>query len=43
MTTPIVTDITRKPEPVAHDPFIDDLRPESGDQHQAGTRKEPPR
>ena len=27
MSTPTVTPITRKLEPVAHDPFIDDLRP----------------
>jgi hypothetical protein len=26
MRTPIVTEITRRPEPVAHDTFIDDLR-----------------
>jgi hypothetical protein len=43
MTTPIVTPITRKPQPVDHDPFIDDLRAVRGDQHQAGTRREPPR
>ena len=27
MSTPTVTPITRKLEPVARDPFIDDLRP----------------
>jgi hypothetical protein len=43
MTTPIVTPVTRKPEPVDHDPFIDDLRTVRGDQHQAGTRREAPR
>jgi hypothetical protein len=26
MRMPIVTEITRRLEPVAHDPFIDDLR-----------------
>ena len=26
MSTPKVTDITRRPQPVVHDPFIDDLR-----------------
>jgi hypothetical protein len=26
MTTPIVTEITRRLEPIAHDPFIDGLR-----------------
>jgi hypothetical protein len=26
MTTPIVTEIIRRPEPVDHDSFIDDLR-----------------
>ena len=26
MTTPIVTEITPRSEPVVHDPFIDDLR-----------------
>jgi hypothetical protein len=26
VTTPIVTEIRPKPEPVARDPFIDDLR-----------------
>jgi hypothetical protein len=26
MSTPIVTEIRPKPEPVAHDPFVDDLR-----------------
>jgi hypothetical protein len=43
MTTPIVTSITRKPQAVEHDPFIDDLRTVRGDQHQAGTRREAPR
>jgi hypothetical protein len=43
MTTPIVTPVTRKPEPVDHDPFIDDLRTVRGDQHQAATRREAPR
>jgi hypothetical protein len=26
MSTPTVSEITRRPEPVAHDAFIDDLR-----------------
>jgi hypothetical protein len=26
MSTPTVIEITRRPEPVVHDPFIDDLR-----------------
>ena len=26
VSTPIVTEIRPRPEPVAHDPFIDDLR-----------------
>jgi hypothetical protein len=26
MSTPTVIEIVRRPEPVAHDPFIDDLR-----------------
>jgi hypothetical protein len=26
MSTPRVTEIIRRPEPVVHDPFIDDLR-----------------
>ena len=26
MSTPVVTEIVPRPEPVAHDPFIDDLR-----------------
>jgi hypothetical protein len=26
VSTPIVTEIVPRPEPVAHDPFIDDLR-----------------
>jgi len=26
MSTPTVTEIIRRPEPVAHDPFVDDLR-----------------
>lgn len=26
MSTPTVNEITRRPEPVAHDAFIDDLR-----------------
>jgi len=26
MSTPTVTEIILRPEPVAHDPFIDDLR-----------------
>ena len=26
MCTPTVTEITRRPEPVAHDTFIDDIR-----------------
>jgi hypothetical protein len=43
MSTPIVTPITRKPQAVEHDPFIDDLRAVRGDQHQAGTRREAPR
>ena len=43
MTTPIVTPVTRKPEAVEHDSFIDDLRTVRGDQHQAGTRRELPR
>jgi hypothetical protein len=43
MTTPIVTEITRRPEAVVHDPFIDDLRTVRGDQHATETRKEPPR
>jgi hypothetical protein len=43
MTTPLVTPITRKPQAVEHDPFIDDLRTVRGDQHQPGMRKEPPR
>jgi hypothetical protein len=43
MTTPIVTPVTRKPEPVDHDPFIDDLCTVRGDQHQADTRREAPR
>lgn len=33
MTTPIVTEIPSRAEPVTHDPFIDDLartRPEAG-------------
>ena len=42
MTTPIVTPVARKPEPVVHDPFIDDLRTVRGDQHQAGPRSEAP-
>ena len=43
MTTPIVTPVNRRPEAVDRDPFIDDLRTVRGDQHEAGTRKEPPR
>ena len=43
MTTPIVIPVTRKPQAVEHDPFIDDLRTVRGDQHQADARKEPPR
>jgi hypothetical protein len=27
MTTPTVTELIRRPEPVVHDPFIDGLRP----------------
>jgi hypothetical protein len=27
MSTPTVTEITRRPEPVVHDTFIDDLAP----------------
>jgi hypothetical protein len=30
MSTPIVTEIVSRPEPVAHDPFIDDLRSSAG-------------
>jgi hypothetical protein len=26
VSTPVVTEIVPRPEPVAHDPFIDDLR-----------------
>jgi hypothetical protein len=43
MRTPIVTEITRRPEPVAHDTFIDDLRAARGSGHAADARKEPPR
>jgi hypothetical protein len=43
MTTPTVIPVSRRPEAVAHDPFIDDLRPVRSDQEPAGTRKEPPR
>jgi hypothetical protein len=42
MSTPTVTEITRR-EPLAHDTFIDDLRPVQGPDPRAGTRKEPPR
>jgi hypothetical protein len=27
VSTPTVIEITRRPEPVVHDPFIDDLSP----------------
>jgi hypothetical protein len=43
MTTPIVTEITRRLEPVAHDPFIDGLRAARGTEQEAGARKERPR
>jgi hypothetical protein len=43
MTIPTVIPVTRKPQAVDHDPFIDDLRAVRGDHHQAGTRREPPR
>jgi hypothetical protein len=43
MTIPTVIPVARKPQAVEHDPFIDDLRTVRGDQHQAGTRREPPR
>ncbi len=39
MSTPIVTEITRRPEPSVHDTFIDDLRAALS----AGARKEPPK
>ena len=38
MSTQTVTEITRRPEPVVHDPFIDDLRePYGGDRHQSAS------
>jgi hypothetical protein len=43
MTIPTVIPVNRKPEPVDHDPFIDDLRTVRGDQHRAGTPREAPR
>jgi hypothetical protein len=43
MRTPIVTQITRHLEPVAHDTFIDDLRTAPGSERCAETRKDPPR
>jgi hypothetical protein len=42
MTRPTVTEITRR-EPLAHDTFIDDLRPVRGADPQVETLKEPPR
>jgi hypothetical protein len=42
MTRPTVTEITRR-EPLAHDTFIDDLRPVRGADPQVEARKEPPR
>jgi hypothetical protein len=38
MRTPIVTEITRRPEPVAHDTFIDDLRAAPASEHKADPR-----
>jgi hypothetical protein len=43
MSTPTVTQITRRLEPVVHDTFIDDLRTAPGSERRAETRKEPPR
>ena len=40
MLTPIVTEITRRPEPVAHDTFIDDLRGVRGSDPGAQPRRE---
>jgi hypothetical protein len=36
MTTPIVTENTRRLEPVARDPFIDGLRASRGEEPDAG-------
>ena len=39
MSTPVVKEIVSRPEPVAHDPFIDDLRvSRSTDARQAPAR-----
>jgi hypothetical protein len=40
MSTPIVTEITRRLEPVVHDTFIDDLAPESPNGRPSDVRKE---
>jgi hypothetical protein len=36
MSTPFVIEITRRPEPVVHDPFIDDLRVPPAAMHRIG-------
>jgi hypothetical protein len=38
VSTPTVTEIVPRPEPVAHDPFIDDLRVAQGTRGAAGQR-----
>jgi len=42
MSTPIVTEITRRLEPVAHDTFIDDLETASPNGRPGEVRKEQP-
>jgi hypothetical protein len=39
MYTPIVTETTRRPEPVDHDTFIDDLRGPRGPEEEAEPRE----
>jgi hypothetical protein len=39
VSTPTVTEIVTRPEPVARDPFIDDLRVAQGSGHVAGAEE----
>jgi hypothetical protein len=41
VSTPTVTEIVSRPEPVAHDPFIDDLRVALAQARRARAEKEP--
>jgi hypothetical protein len=41
VSTPTVTEIVSRPEPTAHDPFIDDLRAALAQGRRARAEKEP--